>query len=119
MEHQDWKPVVFTKDYKKEYTPQQIKEYEEKQKAKLEQKKAEENEIKVPPKVDFELKKALMQARVSKKMSQKELANRLNVPVNTIAGYENGKIIPNNAFIVKMERILGVKLPRVSKAKKD
>ena len=52
-------------------------------------------------------------------MSQKDLATRLNVPVNTIAGYENGKIVPNNAFIVKIERVLGTKLPRISKTKKD
>ena len=118
MDHQDWKTVVFTKDYQKEYTPQEIKAFEEKQKAKLEKKKAEENEIKAPPKVNFELKKAIMTARLSKKMSQKDLATRLNVPVNTISGYENGKIVPNNAFIVKIERVLGVKLPRISKNKK-
>ena len=117
MDHQDWDTVVFSKE--KKYTPEQIKAYEEKQKEKQEKKKTEENEIKAPPKVNFELKKAIMQARLSKKMSQKDLATRLNVPVNTISGYENGKIVPNNAFIVKIERILGVKLPHIPKKKKD
>ncbi len=113
MEHQDLKVVVLSKN--KSYTPQQIKDYEEKQKAKLEKKKNDDNEVKAPPKVNYELKKAIMQARVSKKMSQKDLATRMNVPVGTIAGYENGKIVPNNGFIVKMERIFGCKLPRISK----
>ena len=117
MDHQDWETVILSKERK--YTPQEIKDYEEKQKEKLEKKKAKDNEIKVPPKVNFELKKAIMQARLAKKMSQKDLATRLNVTVNTIAGYENGKIVPNNPFIVKMERILNVKLPRVTKQKKN
>ena len=116
MEHQDWKTVILTK--KRVYTPEETKAYEEKQKLKLEKKKAEENEVKAPPKVNFELKKAIMQARIAKKMSQKDLATRLNVPVNSIAGYENGKIIPNNAFIVKIEKVLGTKLPIITKKKK-
>ena len=36
--------------------------------------------------------------------------------------YENGKAIPNGQIIVKMERVLGVKLPRPGKkagGKKD
>ena len=115
MNHQDWTPVVFTKNVQKVYTEKQIKEYEEKQKQKLEKKKEKENEIQKPLKVNFELKKALMQARLSKKMSQKDLANKLNVSVNTISDYENGKIIPNNAFIAKMEKVLNVKLPRINK----
>ena len=105
MNHQDWNTVIFSKE--KKYTPEQIKAYEEKRKEKKEKKKAEENEVKALPKVNFELKKAIMQSRLAKKMSQKDLATRLNVPVNTIAGYENGKIVPNNAFIVKIERVLG------------
>ena len=115
MSHQDWKPVVFTKN--REYTKEEQEKFEKKKIEKLEKKKEEENEIKAPAKVSFELKKAIMQARLSKKLTQKELATRLNVPINTISGYESGKIVPNNSFIVKMERILGTKLPRVSKQK--
>lgn len=117
MNHQDWKPVVFTKNSQKIYSEKQIKEYEEKQKQKLEKKKEKENEIHKPAKVSYELKKALMQARLSIKMSQKDLANKLNVSLNTISDYENGKIVPNNAFIVKMEKVLNVKLPRINKNK--
>ena len=32
--------------------------------------------------------------------------------------YETGKIVPNNNFIAKMERVLGAKLPRAIKPKK-
>ena len=33
--------------------------------------------------------------------------------------YENGKAIPNNQFISKMERMLQTKLPRAKKKKKN
>jgi putative transcription factor len=115
MNHQDWTTVILTKNSEKLYTEKQIKEYEEKQKQKLEKKKEKENEIQKPLKVNYEFKKALMQARLSKKISQKDLANKLNVPLNTISDYENGKIVPNNAFISKMEKVLNVKLPRIYK----
>ena len=43
------------------------------------------------------------------KLSQKDLATKLNVPLQTIVQYENGKAIPNNNFIRKMEVILNIK----------
>ena len=48
-------------------------------------------------------------------MSQKELAKKLNVDIGIIISYENGKAVPNNAFIAKIEAILNTKLPRASK----
>jgi putative transcription factor len=48
-------------------------------------------------------------------MSQKELAKKLNVDIGIIISYENGKAVPNNAFIAKIENILNTKLPRASK----
>jgi putative transcription factor len=69
-------------------------------------------------KVGHSLKIAIMQARTANKMSQKDLAQRLGVPVDIVNKYETGKIIPNNAFIAKIERILKTKLPRATKPKK-
>ena len=77
------------------------------------QKKLESDELIIPKKINLNLKKAIQTARTSKKISQKEFASKLGVPVQTITQYENGKAIPNNAFISKMEKILNVKLPRV------
>ena len=113
MEHQDWKPVVLRKPAhlvpgaKKSGGgggggPKPLKEGDE---FKL-------------PKIGANLKVAIMQARVAKKMSQKDLAQRLGVPPDIINKYETGKIVPNNSFIAKMEKALGVKLPRAIKPKK-
>ena len=52
---------------------------------------------------------------MAKKMGQKELASSMNVPLQTIVSYENGKAVPSNGFIAKLEKKLQVVLPRPSK----
>ena len=66
-------------------------------------------------KVGKSLSKAIQQARMAKKMSQKELATAINEKPQVIAEYENGKAIPNGQIIVKIEKKLGCKLPRPGK----
>jgi putative transcription factor len=68
-------------------------------------------------KVDKSLSKAIMQARTAKKITQKELATAINEKPQVVAEYESGKAIPNPAIIGKLERKLGVKLPRPGKSK--
>merc|ERR1711920_562269 len=63
-------------------------------------------------------KVALMQARTAKKWSQEQLARMLNVKPNVITQYEQGKVVPNGQLIAKMNRVLGVKLPKIRKPKK-
>eukprot|EP00308_Calcidiscus_leptoporus_P026282 CAMPEP_0119398258 /NCGR_PEP_ID=MMETSP1334-20130426/140751_1 /TAXON_ID=127549 /ORGANISM="Calcidiscus leptoporus, Strain RCC1130" /LENGTH=132 /DNA_ID=CAMNT_0007422115 /DNA_START=911 /DNA_END=1309 /DNA_ORIENTATION=+ len=65
--------------------------------------------------VPKELKQAIQKARMAKGLTQKQLAQQLNMQPQTINEYENGKAIPQNAEIAKIERALGVKLPRVKK----
>jgi len=57
----------------------------------------------------------MQQARVAKGMNQKDLANKMCVPTQVIHSYENGKAIPNNAFIARMETFLSTRLPRIKK----
>ena len=66
-------------------------------------------------KVDKGFSKALQQARLAKKMNQKQLATAINEKPQVINQYESGKAIPNNAVIAKIERALGAKLPRAAK----
>lgn len=66
--------------------------------------------------VASDLRLALMRARTAKGMTQKQLATACNVLPAVVAEYESGKAkAPNNAFIAKLEKVLGSKLPRVSK----
>ena len=68
-------------------------------------------------KVDKSLSKAIMQARMAKKMTQKDLATAINEKPQVVGQYESGKAIPNPQVISKLERKLGVKLPRPGKSK--
>mmetsp|Transcript_7537 Transcript_7537/g.8687 ORF Transcript_7537/g.8687 Transcript_7537/m.8687 type:complete len:128 (+) Transcript_7537:102-485(+) len=80
--------------------------------------KLEETDELKHSKVDKSLSKAIQQARMAKKMSQKQLATLINEKPQVIAEYENGKAIPNGQIIVKIEKKLGCKLPRPGKKKK-
>ena len=61
-------------------------------------------------KVSRSLRSIITKARNSKEMSQAKLAQLCCVKPATITSYENGKAIPDNAVLGKMERHLGVKL---------
>ena len=65
--------------------------------------------------VSKDLRMAIQQARNAKGLTQKQLAQQLQMQPQIINEYESGKAIPNNQFIAKMERALGVKLPRAPK----
>uniref|UniRef100_A0A6U5JHQ0 HTH cro/C1-type domain-containing protein n=1 Tax=Corethron hystrix TaxID=216773 RepID=A0A6U5JHQ0_9STRA len=66
-------------------------------------------------KVDRSLSKAIQQARMAQKMSQKDLATKINEKPQIIGEYESGKAIPNGQIISKIERALNCKLPRPGK----
>uniref|UniRef100_A0A2P2IN53 HTH cro/C1-type domain-containing protein n=1 Tax=Rhizophora mucronata TaxID=61149 RepID=A0A2P2IN53_RHIMU len=57
-----------------------------------------------------EVRQAIQKARLEKKMSQAELAKRINAQPKVVQEYENGKAVPNQAVLAKMEKVLGVKL---------
>ena len=108
FQHQDWNPVILKKTSKPTKTS-----------STLGKKPPQEGDEFKLAKVGKDLKIAIMQARLLKKMSQKDLANRCGVGIDIIQKYESGKIIPNNKFVVKLEKILGTSLPRITKPKKD
>jgi putative transcription factor len=62
-----------------------------------------------------ELRIAIGQARNQKGLTQEKLAQLLNVPKADVNCWENGKTVPTGNLIAKMDRILGVKLPRPQK----
>ncbi|XP_030550132.1 multiprotein-bridging factor 1b [Rhodamnia argentea] len=70
----------------------------------------EETENLAHDRVPTELKKAIMQARTEKKLTQSQLAQLINEKPQIIQEYESGKAIPNQQLITKLERALGVKL---------
>jgi len=62
--------------------------------------------------VSHDFKLALQQARLAKKMSQQALAQAINEKPQVLNEYEGGKALPNGAIIQKLNKALGVRLPK-------
>ncbi|PPQ74194.1 hypothetical protein CVT26_004491 [Gymnopilus dilepis] len=69
-----------------------------------------ENEVAPPPKIAPSVGKAMQTARLELKMSQKDLAQKVNEKPSVIQDYESSKATPNPQILGKLERALGVKL---------
>lgn len=61
-------------------------------------------------KVSTDVKVAIQKARLAAKLSQAQLAQKINEKEQVVKEYENGKAIPNQQVLGKLERVLGVKL---------
>ncbi len=99
--HQDWETVVLKKSDIPDKGKQET-QVKDKDKVTLKE-----------PSLDFQ--KALQQSRMANKMSQKDLALKLGMNLNTMVNYEKGKEVPTNLIISKLEKILNTKLPRIQK----
>lgn len=75
-------------------------------------KKLETEEVGKIETVSHSLSLQIQKARLNKKMTQKELAKKLNIPLNTIQNYENGKGVPKGPELQKIGNILGVTLKK-------
>ena len=76
--------------------------------AKIEQ----ESEVFITKRVGNCFKTALQKARQEKKLTQADLAKLINEKSTVINEYESGKAIPNGQVIQKLNRVLGIKLPK-------
>lgn len=104
MEHQDWNTITLnTKS-----TNAKKSEINKKISQKI---SSQDVKIEAPP----NLGKLIEQARGGK--TRQTLANELGVAVILLTRWETGKDIPTNSDIAKIERRLGVKLPRTKKIK--
>jgi len=62
-------------------------------------------------------RKALKEARMSKKWKQKDLAQRVNATQSDVQKWESGKSVPPPNVRNKLNRVLGTKLPKIKKVK--
>jgi len=69
-----------------------------------------ENEVAPPQKVAPSVGRAIQTGRMDLKLSQKDVAQKVNEKPSVIQDYESGKAIPNPQILSKLERVLGVKL---------
>eukprot|EP01018_Ginkgo_biloba_P024041 Gb_25033 [translate_table: standard] len=61
-------------------------------------------------KVCADVRHAIQKARLDRKLTQAEVAKAINERAQVVQDYENGKAIPNQAVLSKLEKALGVKL---------
>ncbi|KAF9052785.1 multi protein bridging factor 1-domain-containing protein [Panaeolus papilionaceus] len=69
-----------------------------------------ENEVAPPAKILPSVGRAMQTARLELKLSQKDVAQKVNEKPSIIQDYESSKAIPNPQILGKLERVLGVKL---------
>lgn len=69
-----------------------------------------ENEVAPPKTIDASVGKAMAAGRQEKKMTQKDLATKVNEKPSVINDYESGRAVPNQQILAKLERALGIKL---------
>jgi len=69
-----------------------------------------DNEVAPPTKVAPSVGRAMQSARMDLKLSQKDVAQKINEKPSVLQDYESGKAIPNAQILGKLERVLGVKL---------
>ena len=117
MDHQDWKPVVWNKKPdKKKTVKKSTVAVSNTNKNFLSQgtgkKIKDDDEIKKIPTVGLAIGKQIAQARNAKKMTQKELANKMNITTQIIQQNECGKAPRNNGLLARFERALGTKFDR-------
>ena len=106
MAHQDLKHIVWNKktvDTKKYIKPPGNASFIQ----------LDGNEPVAPKTISHDIKIRLQQARVFKKLSQKQLAQLINIPVNTISLYESGKAIPDKKILSKIGHILCVNFNKI------
>lgn len=109
MEHQDWNTIYVTANKQlkeKEKQKEGVKSNHFSKENKIE-KKIEEGNLK-HDKTPSELGKIIQSKRLSQNMTQKDLAQKLNIPVKMINEIESGKAKHNPQVISKIKRILNI-----------
>jgi putative transcription factor len=76
-----------------------------------------DTDVAPPPKVAPSVGRAMQTARLELKLSQKDVAVKINEKQSVLQDYESGKAIPNPQILGKLERALGVKLRGMSVCK--
>ncbi len=103
MEHQDWNTVYVTPK-KTNQEGGKPKQYVKSKEQKMND--AEEEGKLSHKKMDLEFGKTLQKYRLSQNMTQKDIAQKLNIPVKDINEIESGKMKHNGQLMGKIKRLM-------------
>lgn len=115
--HQDWESVTWVKNSSSAASASSSTPSSERRLAQRKLEAADGDDGFSHTTVTLCFSHALQKARLSKKLTQKQLASNINVKSSVINEYESGVAIPNQAVIAKLSRALGVQLPSATKNK--
>lgn len=104
MEHQDWDTVYITPKKKNTQGDDKKKQYVKSKEQKLNEK--EEQGKLVHKKMDAGFGKMLQKYRLSQNMTQKDIAQKLNIHVKDINEIESGKMKHNGQLMGKIKRLM-------------
>lgn len=104
MEHQDWDTVYVTPKKKNTQGGDKPKPYVKSKEQKMNEKE-EEGKLS-HKKMDAGFGKTLQKYRLSQNMTQKDIAQKLNIPVKDINEIESGKMKHNGALMGRIKRLI-------------
>ena len=104
MEHQDWK-TIYVKSNKQPDNKTQKQQSQSNNFEKKMEKNIENGNMRTE-KIDKDKSLSIQQKRQSKGLTQKDLANKLNIPVKTINEIESGKGNKNTQIINRINKYL-------------
>jgi ribosome-binding protein aMBF1 (putative translation factor) len=107
LDHQDWKDIVVRKKYEKTIT--NAKKVDNATQKLISVEKKADNDILKHDKITLELRQNIQKGRGSKGLTQKQLANNINMPLQKIQEIESGKAIYNGQDINRIKRFLKIK----------
>lgn len=105
---QDWEPVILKKTVKKINSQSNISNNNPVSSIKIYNDNDDINPDIIPKTITLEYGKKIQQARNTLKITQKELAQKLNITVDIIKKYESGEGIKNGNIITKINRFLNI-----------
>lgn len=104
MEHQDWDTVYITPKKTNHEGGDKKKQYVKSKEQKMNEKE-EEGKL-THKKMDVNFGKTLQKYRLSQNMTQKDIAQKLNIPVKDINEIESGKMKHNGQLMGKIKRLM-------------
>ena len=107
LDHQDWNDIVVRKKYEKTIT--NAKKVDNATQKLISVEKKADNDILKHDKITLELRQNIQKGRGSKGLTQKQLANNINMPLQKIQEIESGKAIYNGQDINRIKRFLKIK----------
>ena len=104
MEHQDWDTVYITPKKTNQEGGDKKKQYVKSKEQKMNEKE-EEGKL-THKKMDANFGKTLQKYRLSQNMTQKDIAQKLNIHVKDINEIESGKMKHNGQLMGKIKRLM-------------